>query len=121
MKTRIIFCLGLAATSLAWADTSVNPSALGGVDAVLQFCGQINPAGASAYRSLKESLFGKQLDHALDAVERTAAYRQALTEVGGALAAAAPDWALKACIDIVPGPGGVERRKDDRHDGDHKD
>jgi len=45
--------LALGTASLARADAPVTPMTLGSVDAVLAFCGQVNPAGVSAYKALK--------------------------------------------------------------------
>ena len=116
MKKHIIFglsisiSLSLAAASLAQAaDAPIDPTSLGGLDAVLTFCKQSNPAGEPVYRSLKVSIIGRQPDRALDGIESTGAYRQAYGGVSGALNAAPKDWARQACLDILKG-----RRGDDR-------
>jgi hypothetical protein len=101
--TLVGISLGLAATSLASADAPNDPMSQGGVDAVLSFCQQVNPAGAAAYHSLEESLRGKGLDD-WKRSDRKAAYFKAYTEVRGALESARQDWALQACVSLASRP-----------------
>jgi hypothetical protein len=103
IHTLVGISLGLTVASLASAGTSNDPMSQGGVDAVLSFCRQVNPAGASAYRSLAESLQGREQE-GRRAVERTAAYQRAYAEVRGALDAARQDWALQVCINLASSP-----------------
>jgi hypothetical protein len=95
--------LGFAAASLASAHAPNDPMSQGGVDAVLSFCRQVNPAGAAAYRSLEESLQGRERDE-WHGAQRTAAYLKAYTEVRSALEAARQDWALRACVSLASRP-----------------
>jgi len=131
MKTLglIALSIGLGAASLARADAPVTPMTLGSVDAVLAFCGQVNPAGASAYKALKESLLGKD-DHAREAATQTPAYRDGFAQISRVLKSAPRDWAVRACNDLLPRPGvkadhghrpsvrddRVEKSGDDRHE-----
>jgi hypothetical protein len=101
----IALSLGLGTASLARADVPVNPMTLGSVDAVLTFCGQLNPAGASAYGALRESLIGKQSERAREAVTQTPAYRDGFAQISRVLKSAPRDWAVRACNDLMPGPG----------------
>src|SRR5882724_232790 len=106
MKTLGLIALSLAlgTASLARADAPVTPMTLGSVDAVLAFCGQVNPAGASAYKALKESLLGKD-DHAREAATQTPAYRDGFAQISRVLKSAPRDWAVRACNDLLPRPG----------------
>ena len=92
--------LGLTAASLASAGAPNDPMSQGGIDAVLSFCRQVNPAGASAYRSLEESLQGRERE-GRRAVERNATYLRAYAEVRGVLEAAPQDWARQACVSLA--------------------
>jgi hypothetical protein len=99
---------------------------LGSVDAVLAFCGQVNPAGASAYKALKESLLGKD-DHAREAATQTPAYRDGFAQISRVLKSAPRDWAVRACNDLLPGPGprpehghASSRQSDKRDHGDKR-
>lgn len=102
MKIHVLLgiAIGLAASTLASAGVSTYAMEQGGRDAALAFCLQVNPAGASAYKSLEESVHGERLRAWRDA-QRSAAYQRAYAEVFGALGAARPDWALGACVDLV--------------------
>ena len=100
--TLVGISLGLTAASLASAGAPNDPMSQGGVDAVLSFCRQVNPAGAAAYRSLEESLQGKELED-WHRAKRKAAYLKAYGEVRGALEAARQDWALQACVSLASG------------------
>ena len=106
MKTLgiIALCVGLGTASLARADARVTPMTLGSVDAVLAFCRQVNPAGASAYKALKESLLGKD-DHAREVATHTSAYKNAFAQISGVLKSAPGDWAVQACNDLLAGRG----------------
>jgi len=86
MKTLGIIglCVGLGTASLAGAAAPVTPMTLGSVDAVLAFCRQVNPAGASAYKALKESLLGKD-DHAREVATHTSAYKNAFAQISSVL------------------------------------
>lgn len=97
--------LGLGTASLAQADAPLNPMTLGSVDAVLTFCGQLNPAGASGYRAWRESLMGKESERAREAATQTAAYKDAFAQLSSVLKSAPRDWAVRACNDLLPGPG----------------
>ena len=114
-------CVGLGTASLARADAPVTPMTLGSVDAVLAFCGQVNPAGASAYKALKESLLGKD-DHAREAATHTSAYKDAFAQISSVLKSAPGDWAVRACSDLLPGRGVAAQHghrpssRDDRHE-----
>ena len=128
MKTLglIALSIGLGAASLARADAPVTPMTLGSVDAVLAFCGQVNPAGASAYKAWKESLLGKD-DHAREAATQTPAYRDAFAQISNVLKSAPGDWAVRACNDLLPGPGvraehghASSRQSDKRDHGDKR-
>lgn len=92
--------LGLGASTLASADASTNAMGQGGQDAALAFCLQVNPAGASAYKSLASSLRDERSKEGLGAL-RHPAYQRAYAEVFGALNAARPDWALGACVELA--------------------
>ena len=106
MKTLGIIglCVGLGTASLARADAPVTPMTLGSVNAVLAFCSQVNPAGASAYKGLKESLLGKD-DRAREAATHTSAYKNAFAQISGVLKSAPGDWAVQACNDLLAGRG----------------
>ncbi len=128
MKTLgiIALCVGLGTASLARADARVTPMTLGSVDAVLAFCGQVNPTGASAYKALKESLLGKD-DHAREAATHTSAYKDAFAQISSVLKSAPGDWAVRACTDLLPGRGvraehghGSSRQGDTRDHGDKR-
>ena len=123
--------LALGTAPLARADVPVNPTALGSVDAVITFCGQLNPSGASAYQSLRDSLIGKPSEDAREAAVKTPAYQQAFNEISGVLKSAPKDWAVKACTDIVPStkadhgnrpirPGDDQEDHGDRKRGDDR-
>ena len=122
MKTLGIIglCVGLGTASLAGAAAPVTPMTLGSVDAVLAFCRQVNPAGASAYKALKESLLGKD-DHAREAATHTSAYKNAFAQISSVLKSAPGDWAVRACNDLLPGRGPrpehghASSRQSDRH------
>lgn len=118
MKTYLILsvAVGIAGSSLAWADAAPNPATLGTVDGVLSFCAQANPDHEGAYKALKVSLIGKQSDRTLDAIEHTSAYHQAFTQIRGVLDSAAHDWAVSACRDILPANSRGGHQGDD-HDG----
>lgn len=108
MKIHSVLCIGvgLAFSSLASADVSTAAMEQGAQDAVLTFCEQVNPAGAAFYKQLENSFHNEQWR----AIQRTAAYQRAYTEVHGAFAAARPDWALAACIDLAAKPGNLQHR-----------
>ena len=127
MKTLGIIglCVGLGTASLARADAPVTPMTLGSVDAVLAFCRQVNPAGASAYKALKESLLGKD-DHAREVATHTSAYKNAFAQISSVLKSAPGDWAVRACNDLLPGRGaraehghGSSRQNDHPNPGEH--
>ena len=127
MKTLgiIALCVGLGTASLAGAAAPVTPMTLGSVDAVLAFCRQVNPAGASAYKALKESLLGKD-DHAREVATHTSAYKNAFAQISSVLKSAPGDWAVRACNDLLPGPGprpehghGSSRQSDRPNPGEH--
>lgn len=110
--------IGLGTASLARADVAVNPTALGSVDAVITFCGQVNPGGVSAYQSLRDSLLGKPSEHAREAAVKSAAYQQAFNEISRVLISAPKDWAVKACTDIVPSSKEVDHGHGPSRPGD---
>ena len=108
MNIRSVLCLGfgLVFATMASADVSTTATEQGGQDAVLSFCGQVNPAGAAAYKQLENSFHNEQWR----AIQRTAAYQRAYAEVRGAFAAAREDWALSACVDLAAKPGNNQHR-----------
>ena len=127
MKTLGIIglCVGLGTASLAGAAAPVTPMTLGSVDAVLAFCRQVNPAGASAYKALKESLLGKD-DHAREVATHTSAYKNSFAQISSVLKSAPGDWAVRACNDLLPGRGvrpehghGSSRQSDRPNPGEH--
>jgi len=97
--------LGLGTASLAQADAPLNPTTLGSVDAVLTFCGQLNPAHASAYRAWRESIMGKESERAREAATHMTTYKDAFAQISNVLKTAPRDWAVRACSDLLPGPG----------------
>lgn len=106
MKNHLIVSLGLglglALSSSAGADTPINPTTLGSVDSVLKFCRQIYPDAGPGYKAVKVSLFGKQPDITLDALERTADYQQAFAFIRLLLGSTPADEARKQCRNILP-------------------
>ncbi len=103
--------LGLGTASLAQADAPLNPTTLGSVDAVLTFCGQLNPAHASAYRAWRESLMGKESGRAREAATHTATYKDAFAQISNVLKTAPRDWrsepAAISCRGPAPDPSTV--------------
>ena len=102
MKTRMLFALslGLATASQAWA-AGPGPVQLGGVDAVLTFCGQINPSGVAIYSAYRTSLVSQLTANAVAAETRTQVYKKAFAEVSTSLSSAPPVWAVRACADVM--------------------
>ena len=92
--------IGLAVASLASANEPINRMEQGGADAVLSFCRQVFPGGASAFASIEKSLQGRELDNQ-QAVKKSAKYLQAYTEVRATLDAAPADWARQACVNLA--------------------
>jgi len=93
---------------------------LGSVDAVFAFCGQVNPAGASAYKALKESLLGKD-DRAREAATQTPAYRDGFAQISRVLKSAPRDWAFEPATISCRGRRQSEHGhrpsvRDDRHE-----
>ncbi|HLQ12098.1 MAG TPA: hypothetical protein VK130_02475 [Steroidobacteraceae bacterium] len=103
MKTRkiLVLGLGLAATWQAWAVGPINPARLGAADAVLNYCGQINPTGVHAYQTYRASLISQQSADSIALAVKSAAYKQKYAEIGSALSAATPAWAIQACVKIM--------------------
>jgi hypothetical protein len=106
MKIRILFALGLglATASQSWAIGPIGPVRLGGLDALLTFCGQINPSGVSTYNAYRASLVSDQTVAQLEAAALTGGYKKAYAEVGGALSAARRDWAVQTCLNLMSPP-----------------
>lgn len=120
MRTRVLLAitLGLAASSLVWSGESgknsvaaIDPTSLGSLDALLNICRDADPAGAGAYTALKVTLIGKQSDAALDAVERTAVYRQTYAGIRDILGAQPRDWLLDRCRKAINGASGAPPRQ----------
>ncbi len=103
MRIQSLLCIGvgLAFTTLASAEISTTAMEQGAQDAVLTFCEQVNPAGMAAYRQIENSFH----NNVWRSTQRTTAYQRAYTEVYGAFAAARPDWALGACVDLASKSG----------------
>src|SRR2546430_17472332 len=123
MKTLGIIglCVGFGTAPLAGAAAPVTPMTLGSVDAVLAFCRQVNPAGASAYKALKESLLGKD-DHAREVATHTSAYKNAFAQISSVLKSAPGDWAVRACNDLLPRRGVTpEHGHGSSREGDERD
>ena len=102
MKTRILFALslGLATASQVWAG-GPGPVKLGGVDAVLTFCGQVNPGGVAIYSAYRTSLVSQMTADVVTAETGTKAYKKAFAEVGTALSSAPRAWAVRACANAL--------------------
>jgi len=103
MKTRTLLALGfgLAAALQAWAIGPINPARLGAADAVLTFCGQINPTGVPAYQAYRAALLNQQSAESISVALKTTAYKKKYNEIGSALSAATPAWAIQACVKIM--------------------
>lgn len=112
MNTRVFISatlsLGLALASsvdaFAQSNTTVDPTALGSLDAVVKYCSNVDPGGAAGYSGLRISIFGQQSAATLGALEATAQYKKAFSEARGALLSAPPGWARKSCLGLVSSP-----------------
>jgi hypothetical protein len=104
MKTRIIAGIGAACLlgTPAWAEESLDPATLGGLDGVLAVCRQVNPAGESAYKALRASMVVGLSDQAVLALTQTAEYKEALDASSKKLGGEPREAALKDCSALVP-------------------
>ncbi len=110
MKNRVLvgaslgFALALSAQAGAAAQPSItiDPVALGGVDAVTKFCSNRNPSGAAIYTTLTVSTFGTQPAGTLLAMQSTAQYKLAFKEVHAVLASAPGNEAWQFCVRLAP-------------------
>lgn len=89
----------------ALSTTAVDPLALGSVDAVLNYCRQVNPGGAPGYGQLKISIFGKQSAATLSALEATKQYKSGFAQMHSVLITTSRDSMRQACLDLVPSAG----------------
>ncbi len=106
MKRRILLALGVAMTSQAWAAGPVSAERLGGLDAVISFCSQVNPAGVAAYNAYRTSYVSQTSAVNLAHHPLTKAYKQAFAAVGTALSAAPSEWAAATCARSANRPTG---------------
>jgi hypothetical protein len=86
----------------AGATITLEPVALGAVDAVAQFCSNRNPSGTATYSKLTASVFGTQPASALQQLRLTAQYKSAFREYHGRLFYAPRDLAHSYCVSLVP-------------------
>lgn len=99
MKTRTILGLGFAAAISwsAWAEEPIDPTALGGMDAMIASCRQLDPGGASGYDALRGTMLGEHSASALAAAGQTPEYQQAFEAARKKAEAEPQDSALKSC------------------------
>jgi hypothetical protein len=104
MKIRAMFCLTVlaAATPLAIAKLTMAPQSLGHVEATLNFCGDINPKGAAAYKEFGKMLVKEATEEELKKVRASSEYKENYDSVTKQLAEAPKDQALQSCASFLP-------------------
>src|SRR5207247_9323314 len=105
MKNRIILGIGLAIalSSSTWAEQPLDPAQVGTFDGMLTVCREINPAGISAYNTLRAALIGPQPEGAVEALTQTPEYRQAYAAAGQQSADQPHENVLQDCTQL-PAP-----------------
>jgi hypothetical protein len=94
---RFLFvCSAVALPQLAMASLNdTDPRGLGTVNAILQFCTQVDPSDAATFRQIWNSIVGGETAQ-LNVAEGRSGYQPAFDQTTGDLKAAGPD-AAKAC------------------------
>ena len=78
-------------------EDTVDPIALGNVDAVVSFCREISPDQSAGYDKLRNAVIGTTADKTVAALKETNDYREAYAEARKNAQAQAHDVALKDC------------------------
>ena len=116
--------LGVMLSSSCWAGISISPFSLGTLDAVVNFCTHVDPAGGRAYQRLSATLTDGVGDRALEQMRQSQVYGSAYSQFSAALSEGMPQSdARAACMQLASSDKGHDGRNDrDNHDSrDHHD
>lgn len=116
LKTRIVLGLGfgLIAAIAVRAEESIDPVTLGNLDAVIAFCGEINPAGAPSYAALKKTVVGSEAAEAVEAVTQKPEYHEAYEATRKNATGQSHEAALNSCQSLAPVHAASEPRAEAR-------
>ena len=116
--------LGVMLSSPCWAENSISPFSLGTLDAVVNFCRHVDPAGGRAYERLSATLTDGVGDRALEQMRHSQVYDSAYSQFSAALSEGMPQTdARAACVQLASSDKGHDGHGDRDSDDsrDHRD
>jgi hypothetical protein len=115
LRNVVLKPVGVAAVFAAFSATAfagaapakLDASGLAAVDTAVNFCISVDPGDSPQYKEFRKSLVGDQSDRQLDALEKTAGYKQTYSLMSNVLAGAPHDWAITTCKHVLVAGGGI--------------
>lgn len=99
----IILAMGLAVafSSSAQQKPVADGNTLGRADAILNFCGKINPQGQQKYSEVRKTMTAGLSEEAIHELEQSPEYREAYDSAHAALNDVPQDSAAQTCANAV--------------------
>jgi len=121
MKIHCILCVAaIVFPQFAMAEPSFTGQSLGTVQAMLDFCAQINPGAATKYQEHAKLVAEDASQQALDDARNTGVYKEAYAQTIAALGEVSKHDAEEACKGLVEidgsGPSGRVSQNDGKKD-----
>jgi hypothetical protein len=107
----LLLCSAVTLPQFAMAEMP-SPQALGIVQAVLNYCAQVDPKEAALYQAQWKLVVGKASLQQVNSVEATAGYKQGYDLISGQLAKIDQQDAAKTC---AAGVATKKEKEDSRH------